>query len=41
MPPQLTLGDDAVKIILNTKGMVNDISLELKRLLDYIDENEV
>lgn len=41
MPPQLTLGDDAVKIILNTKGTENDISLELKRLLDYIDGNEV
>lgn len=37
---QLTLGDDAVKIILNTKGTANDISLELKRLLDYIDGNE-
>lgn len=35
--PQLTLGDDAIKIILNTKGTANDISPELKRLLDYID----
>ena len=33
----MTLGDDAIKIILNTKGTANDISPELKRLLDYID----
>lgn len=34
---QLTLGDDTVKIILNTKGTRDDIRPELKRLLDYID----
>ena len=34
---QLTLGDDTVKIILNTKGTRDDICPELKRLLDYID----
>lgn len=33
----MTLGDDAIRIILNTKGTANDISPELKQLLDYID----
>lgn len=34
---ELTLGDEAVKIILNTKGTMDDVSPELKRVLDYID----
>ena len=34
---QLPLGDDTVKIILNTKGTMDDVTPELKRLLDYID----
>lgn len=34
---QLPLGDDAVKIILNTKRMMDDVTHELKSLLDYID----
>ena len=33
----LPLGDDTVKIILNTKGTMDDVSPELKSLLDYID----
>ena len=33
----LTLDDDAVKIILSTKGTMNDVSPEMKRILDYID----
>ncbi len=33
----MTWGDDAIRIILNTKGTANDISPELKQLLDYID----
>ena len=35
--PKLALGDDTTKIILNTKGTMDDISPELKKLLDYID----
>ena len=38
--PGLVLGDDTVKIILNTKGTMDDVTPELKRLLDYIDNNE-
>ena len=34
------LGDDTVKIILNTKGTMDDVTPELKRLLDYIDSSE-
>lgn len=33
----LTLGDEATKIFLNTKGTVDDVSEEMKNLLDYID----
>ena len=33
----LGLGDDTVKIILNTKGTIDDVTPELKRLLDFID----
>ena len=33
----MTLDDDAVKIILSTKGTMNDVSPEMKRILDYID----
>ncbi|MCM1400047.1 MAG: Rpn family recombination-promoting nuclease/putative transposase [Clostridium sp.] len=31
------LGDETTKIILNTKGTMNDVTPEMKRLLDYID----
>ncbi|MCM1398416.1 MAG: Rpn family recombination-promoting nuclease/putative transposase [Clostridium sp.] len=31
------LGDETTKIILNTKGTMNDVTHEMKRLLDYID----
>lgn len=34
---ELPLGDDATKIVLNTKGTMNDVSMEMKRLLDFID----
>ena len=34
--PELELGDEAEKVFLCTKGKVNDISPELKALLDYI-----
>lgn len=33
----LRLGDDATKIILNTKGTMDDITPEMKRVLDFID----
>ncbi len=33
----MVLGDETTKIILNTKGTMNDVSPEMKRLLDYID----
>ncbi len=38
--PDLSLGDDVTKIILNTKGTMDDISPEMKKLLDYIDGKE-
>ena len=34
---ELPLGDDTTKIILNTKGTKDDVSQEMKRLLDFID----
>lgn len=36
----LGLGDDTVKIILNTKGTEDDVSPEMRRLLDFIDGKE-
>ena len=35
--PTLPLGDDTIKIILNTKGTMDDISPEMKRLSNFID----
>ena len=37
---ELPLSDDTVKIILNTKGILDDVSIEMKSLLDYIDGKE-
>ena len=37
---ELGLGDDTTKIILNTKGTMDDVTLEMKRLLDFIDGKE-
>lgn len=37
---EISLGDETTKIILNTKGTINDVSPEMKRLLDYIDGQE-
>ncbi|MCM1272596.1 MAG: Rpn family recombination-promoting nuclease/putative transposase [Bacteroides sp.] len=34
---EIDLGDETTKIILNTKGTMNDVTPEMKRLLDYID----
>lgn len=34
---ELPLGDDTTKIILNTKGTLDDVSPEMKKLLNYID----
>ena len=36
----MTFGDKTVKIILNTKGTMDDVRPEMKRLLDYIDGQE-
>ncbi len=36
----LPLGDETTKIILNTKGTKDDVSPEMKKLLDYIDGEE-
>ena len=35
--PDLALGDEAVKIFLNTKGIVPDIDPEVRELLSYIE----
>ncbi len=35
--PDLGLGDDTTKIILNTKGTMDDVTPEMKKLLDFID----
>lgn len=37
---ELGLGDGTVKVILNTKGTMDDVTPELKRLLNYIDGQE-
>lgn len=37
---ELPLGDETTKIILNTKGTMDDISPEMKRLLNFIDGQE-
>ena len=34
--PGLTLGDDTIKIVLNTKGTADDVSEDVKELLHYI-----
>ncbi|MBD5097573.1 MAG: Rpn family recombination-promoting nuclease/putative transposase [Lachnospiraceae bacterium] len=34
---EIDLGDETTKIILNTKGTMDDVSTEMKNLLDYID----
>ena len=36
----IVFGDETTKIILNTKGTMNDVGPEMKRLLDYIDGKE-
>ncbi len=39
--PELSLGDGTIKIVLNTKGVKDGISPELRELLRYIDEGSV
>ncbi|MBO4998950.1 MAG: Rpn family recombination-promoting nuclease/putative transposase [Lachnospira sp.] len=34
---ELGLGDDTTKIFLNTKGTIDDVTPDMKKLLDYID----
>ena len=36
----ISFGDETTKIILNTKGTMDDVSPEMKYLLDYIDGQE-
>lgn len=38
---EITLGDGAYIVYLNTKGRLNDVSPELKRFLDFVGKNEV
>ena len=38
--PELSLLDGTTKIILNTKGIMDDVTPEMKRLLDFIDGKE-
>ena len=37
----LALGDGAYTIFLNTKGKIDDVSPELKRFLDFVENNQV
>ena len=37
----LLMGDEAVKVVVNTKGTVGEISEELKEALKYLDSGEV
>lgn len=37
----MTLNDDAVKIVLNTKGTIDDVSPEMKRILETISRARV
>ncbi len=39
--PDLHLGDDSYKVVVNTKGSVGEISEELKEILTYLDCEEV
>lgn len=38
--PSLVLGDDTTVVVLNTKGYLDDVNDEVKRLLDYIGGGE-
>lgn len=37
----LLMGDDAVKVVVNTKGTIGDIGDELKEIIRYLDDEEV
>ena len=39
--PTILLGDGTVKVFLNTKGTLDDVSAEIKDFLDYVDKNIV
>ena len=39
--PDLPFGDDTVKVLVNTKGTVGDISDELKELIRYLDDGSI
>ena len=36
--PDMTFGDETMKVVVNTKGSVGEISEELKEILVYLDE---
>lgn len=38
---ELPFNDDTVKIVLNTKGTMNDVKKELKELLEYLDTGNI
>lgn len=38
---ELLFGDNAVKVVVNTKGTIGDISPELKEAITYLDSGEV
>ena len=39
--PDLELGDDTVKVFLNTKGTVGTVSRDLRELLEYIETSKI
>lgn len=39
--PDLEMGDDTVKVFLNTKGTVGTVSRDLRELLEYIETSKI
>lgn len=39
--PELKLGDDSIKVFLNTKGSIGDVSNSFKELMHFIDTSEI
>lgn len=37
----IRFGDETIKVVLNTKGTLNDVSDEMLELLSYIDNGQV
>lgn len=38
--PEITFGDETMKVVVNTKGSAGEISAELKEILVYLDEGK-